>query len=359
MISRREPVNVGAKAAHMLAATNPGSCLSALLAVLVGLGILPSTAHAQWDKSTDWLFPCTALVEARFGTNHPLCDDVHSAGSIKATLDRASSWLEALGFESPALSGSLNVSDHMEDATAGWQEVQLQNHFDRRCLDRFCAWLVVGLGSFGQYSDSSLVLDPFRFSEDGELVPGYADGFGHTEVHELFHAVQFGYPKVEAAYDSDYVDWIIEGTAEHVTHASGVKLGLSAGGSTDYRYYDVPLHVPPDENPESPEFDAWQYGSWEFFDFLGEYLGSADGIKYLDHLLGTLAPDQKNGLLAVEAAVHAVDARHRDRHVGARRRPGLHTERGVGGQRRTSRPLNAGKVASTLREEPPGTREAM
>jgi len=287
---------------HPMRRAHLGSAAAILLTALV---LSPPAAQAQWDKPIDWLFHCTALVEAKWGADSRVCADVLRQGGIKSTLDDASSLLESLGFASPAISANLDLAHHMEGASADWQALQLANERDPRCEARYCAWLVYGLRKDGAYSfrDSSLVLDPFRITADGLPEPGYDESFGFAEVHELFHAVQFGYPGVGKAADSDWVDWILEGTAEHVARAVGRPVGLSVGGSAWFRTYDRPLHSPPTEDPDDPTFEAWAYGSWEFFDFLGDYLDSDQGIQYLVSLFQNLAPGQNNGLEAVEVAV--------------------------------------------------------
>lgn len=282
--------------------------LSTASFIVLAITLSPRAAQAQWKKQIDWLFVCSALLEAKFGADSRLCDDVHGQAGIKATLDEASFLLESLHFASPAISANLDLGLHMEDASAGWQALQLANERDPRCEVRYCAWLVFGLGKYGAHSsaDSSLVLDPFRTNVDGELESGWSDGFGLTEIHELFHAVQFGYANVERAYqeaNQDGWNWIIEGTAEHVMRALGRPMGLSPAGATHFRTYDQPLHSPPTDDPDDSAFTTWAYGSWEFFDFVGNYLGSDLRIQYLDHLFKALRSNQNNGLEAVEAAV--------------------------------------------------------
>lgn len=284
----------------------PGNKIAiAWLAALVLL-LWPQPAQPQWDKSIDWLLLCTELIESKLGSSHAVCDDQHEPGGIKTTLDEASRWLEGLGFASPAISANLDLGHHMERAEAELSNMQVANQIDPRCEDRYCAWLVYGLGKLGAYSsaDSSLVLDPFPTGSTK-----YARGFGLAEVHELFHAVQDGYPNVRPTKESDWVEWIAEGSAEHVARSMGKRRGQSPSGSVWVRTYDQPLHIPPTEDMDDPEFHDWAYGSWEFFDFLGEYSGSTDGVEYLRSLFENLAPDQKNGLEAVEAAVQATSGR--------------------------------------------------
>lgn len=278
------------------------------LVVLV-LPLCPKPAEPQWDKAIDWLVLCTEYLEAKVGPNHGLCDEHHSASGIKATLDDASGWLQDLGFASPAISANLDLGDHLEgEEYEELRDRQVANERDPRCEERYCAWLVFGLGDHGSYSwaDSSLALDPFPTGRTG-----FEEGYGFTEVHELFHAVQHGYPETSLAdeLESDFVDWIIEGSAEHVARAMTKRRGQSPTGSVYLRTYDQPLHIPPTEDRRDLDFDPWSYGSWEFFDFLGEYSASTDGVEYLRSLFENLAPDQKNGLEAVEAAVQATSGR--------------------------------------------------
>lgn len=283
----------------------PACLLGATPFIVLAITLSPRAAQAQWEKQIDWLFVCSALLEVRFGADSRLCDDVHGEAGIKATLDEASFLLESLHFASPAISANLDLGLHMEDASAGWQALQIANERGPRCEVRYCAWLVLGLGKYGAYSwaDSSLVLDPFRTNVDGELESGWNDGFGLTEIHELFHAVQFGYPGVLRADTTAHLGWIIEGTAEHVMRALGRPMGLSPAGATHFRTYDQPLHSPPTDDPDDSAFTTWAYGSWEFFDFVGDHLQSDLGIQYLDHLFQRLRSNQNNGLEAVEAAV--------------------------------------------------------
>jgi len=265
--------------------------------------LLPAAVEAQWAKPINWLIPCTALLESRLGVNHPVCNEVNREGGIKATVDRASLWLQELGFASPAISANLDLAHHVSRQKKDLRDLQVASQRDSRCEVRYCAWLVLGLGnSHGAYSwsDSSLVLDPFRMTERGPE-PGYGDGFGFAEVHELFHAVQAGYPNIQAARDADYLDWILEGSADHAALAAGKTAGLSVAMDVKFRTYDQPLHAPPNEDPQDPAFQRWAYGSWEFFDFLGDHLGSRDGVQYLDSLFSILRPGQENGLRAVAA----------------------------------------------------------
>lgn len=284
---------------------DPPAGRSVLWILLVAAVLWPRPSEAQWDREIDWLIPCTALIVYELDSSDAICDDVHRPEiSIKAVLDDASLWLERLGFASPAVSTTLDLGPYGDGEE--WRRLQrLTRHQDPRCKDRYCAWLVFGLpGRHGAYSwpDSSLVLDPFRIEGDS-LEPGYARAFGFSEVHELFHAVQAGYPETAAARDNSWVEWILEGSAEHVRRVAEKRKALSVGSPVSLRSYDQPLHVPPNENRDSPEFQEWSYGSWEFFEFLGDDLGSTDGVQYLDPLFDTLAPGQNNGLEAVDATV--------------------------------------------------------
>ena len=276
---------------------------SRLLSLLLASGALcPAPVEGQWKEPIDWLVLCSTMVEALAGPAHPVCTDHYQ--DIKATLDAASHWLRDLGFAAPAISANLDMAAQMVGASAEEQGVQMGSQRDPRCEKRYCAWLVYELGAHGQYSlsDSSLALDPF-FVDGGRVRVGYPPGFAFTEVHELFHAIQEGYPRVSAAEETDWVEWITEGSADHVALASGRVVALSPGLGVKSRTYDQPLHVPPSEDANDPDFSQWAYGTWEFWDFLGEHLGSTDRVQYLDSLLSILRPGQENGLRAVEAVV--------------------------------------------------------
>lgn len=263
--------------------------------------VAPATAAAQWQKSTDWLLVCTAYLENIYGADSPVCDEVHQVGGIKLTLDEGSLWLERLNFASPALSANLDLAPHVEDQTEAWQNVQLASQRDPRCEERYCAWLVFGLGSHGAYMrvDSSLVLDPFNMIENG-IDPGYDEGFGFAEVHELFHAVQFGYPLIGDWDEIDWIDWFIEGSAQHVARMWGALQGMTTSGAVWRRTYDQSLHLPPTEDEDAPAYDAWAYGSELFFDFLGEYLGSPDRVAYLAAVLERIDSDETGPLEALD-----------------------------------------------------------
>lgn len=273
-----------------------------LLAGLGGVSLLtPAAASAQWQKSTDWLLLCTAYVESYFGADGPVCDQTHSIGGIKSTLDEASRWLEGLGFASPAVSANLDLAPHMEGQPEVYQGAQLASQRDPRCEERYCAWLVYGLGAHGAYSrrDSSLALDPFNITEGG-LEPGYDEGFGFAEVHELFHAVQLAYPDMEERDEIDWIDWLLEGSAQHVARMAGARQGMTTSGAVWRRAYDQSLHVPPTEDEKSSEYYAWAYGSELFFDFLGEHLGSPDRVAYLRDVLERIDADGTGPLVAID-----------------------------------------------------------
>ena len=82
-----------------------------------------------------------------------------------------------------------------------------------------------------------------------------------TAAHEFFHAVQY-------AYDYTAPDWFAEGTAVWMEDQ------VFDGGNTHYRYLDTTaLRSPEDPFGRDPESSG--YGSWLFWQHLGEAYGRA------------------------------------------------------------------------------------
>ena len=176
------------------------------------------------------------------------------------------------------------------------------------CLSNYCASVsFLGRNMHGAYYFSSESLrigvfaanamvpaDEFRPTDaldSGEMM------FAYTPLHELFHAVQFAYEGLGSAPEG--LDWFVEGTARYMGLVGTRLRGSLAEPDPETRYYDQSLHVPPDDKGRLHE---WKYGSWYFWDFLGDELDSIDGVQYLDTILRHDLSDH-NGLVGVHSAL--------------------------------------------------------
>lgn len=228
-----------------------------------------------------------------------LCEPARSdlLARIDDQLEWSSRWLQDMGFSGPA------VSPENEKIEGRFFPESLTD-----CAANYCASVgFLGLGGHGRYyrSTDSLEIGIFvanALVPSDEIAPGReldAENvqFAYTPLHELFHAVQFAYEGLESAPKN--LRWFTEGTARHVQLVGARLRGSLADTVAETRYYDHPLHVPPDSGDW---LHQWKYGSWYFWDFLGAELDSRDGVKYLDTILRHDLSDE-NGLVGVHSAL--------------------------------------------------------
>lgn len=76
------------------------------------LVLFPRALRAQWDKPIDWLFHCTALVEAKWGADSQMCADVSRQGGItggQPQTVRGAGSAEGVSLSSPSLDLTLAI----------------------------------------------------------------------------------------------------------------------------------------------------------------------------------------------------------------------------------------------------------
>lgn len=271
----------------------------------------PSPAAAQeassW-KSLEWVVTCHSSVisllpyENCFHTRNPPFPPL--PGRVRWALENASTWLEGLGYRGPNLTEEVGFYlDHTP--------VDSILPADPRCIPYYClimAWIpdfpAEGWYDIGGHVFLTVPLDINR---------------GRTEVHELFHAVQY-------AYDIKFFDdafperydwgWIMEGSAEYAKlnwerQAAGIDFTPPATSRhLSVRFHDIALHLPPIEWGD-PRWNDWAYGSWEFFDFLGQVFPDGDGMGYLRRYLehhSAPVPGDPTGLVGLDAALRSEGA---------------------------------------------------
>lgn len=221
------------------------------------------------------------------------CFDELRREAAEGVLSRASEWLESTGIGGPDLSERPEA---------------LQDHFpflsnrSPNCGVFYCA--VVGIkdhSTLGWYQMAPrvLYLSPSVLNDAVGGAPRGTTGERFTAVHELFHAVQEGY---EVPW-GDTHDWIAEGTADYVEHVYQEMRGFP--GPVWTKRYDRSLHVPPPDPGGDGPPAWWSYGSWSFWDFLGETLGMPEEVGYLDAVLRADLTDV-NGLRGVDEALRGL-----------------------------------------------------
>jgi hypothetical protein len=212
-------------------------------------------------------------------------DPTSAAAAARFEFEAASPWLRDLGFGGPRISErdghryAAKIDNYGEDADAACREI----HADY------------------DYVDHLIRLSPcfhFQVLSEGAWTKAHVWGdlYALTPVHELFHAVQHGYPGMNKETEGT---WIREGTALLVQLAASRKGVVTLPYILPHRYYDIPLHIPRTTDKNDLDWKHWAYGSWYFWDFLGERLESTDGIVYLD-VLFQQDLQENNGLEGIE-----------------------------------------------------------
>lgn len=221
-----------------------------------------------------------------------VCDQVGPEslrGRTAALLEKASVWLKGMGFGGPVITP---LDDEVDTMGLG---------VPADCGPGYCAGLDSILFAHGYYSPRHYLLR-LNLSWDRELAPvrgmtPRGASSPYVAVHEMFHAIQHGY---EGMTTSDGLDWFTEGSATHVHLTAARKWGSMLEPGVEHRYYDRTLHRKPDE--DCGEEPSWKYGSWYFWDFLGDYTGTTDGVAYLDAVLSEDL-SAHNGLEGVHRAL--------------------------------------------------------
>jgi hypothetical protein len=157
------------------------------------------------------------------------------------------------------------------------------------------------IGLYSVEEETLTIRDDYYFAlgDPGEALDsvwhGISDANTFVTVHELFHAIQYTYPGFRsAAFDRVPFKWITEGTANLVMRVYADKFEQELGARLPARHFDTPLHDP----RESSE----NYGTWIFWRFVGEEIGSVDGVQYLASILSADLHED-NGLAGVDSAL--------------------------------------------------------
>ncbi len=263
-------------------------------------------------KSVRWSIGCTDEYEralARIDSLHPTdpptvsdcdpSDPTSAAAAGRYELELASAWLRDLGLAGPDIS---EMDGDRYVAKIDFYDAGKAVSLHTPCDTDEWGWY--------SYTVQILRLAPcyqFQALNEGDWtrVSAWGDLPTLTPVHELFHAVQFGY----AGMNRDGVgSWIREGTAVLV-QVQASKRGVS---TLPYflprRFYDDPIHVPRTTDHADREWKRWAYGSWYFWDYLGERLQSPDRIAYLDTLFQQDLTEN-NGLSGIETGLLALGTR--------------------------------------------------
>ena len=158
--------------------------------------------------------------------------------------------------------------------------------------------------AFGRYFPDNEALKVrydyyFALGDPGEALDsqwhGIADATTFVTVHELFHAIQYSHQGFRAAaYDGVTLGWISEGTANLIMLAYADKFEPELNTYLPVRDFDEPLH--------SPQANSDTYGTWFFWKFVGEEIGSADDVQYLASILSADL-SENNGLAGVDSAL--------------------------------------------------------
>lgn len=244
------------------------------------------------DKAREWL-------EEGFQRLDSHLSDLCRPGSelMQATahqLEQASDWLRELGFNGPDLA----VSD--EEVESLLFPASLID-----CVAHYCGAFEMLKGLRGVYRGGSFLrIDVFipsllfpvpvygidQVSINARNVIG-----AYTPVHELFHAVQAGSGKSNrSAMFRCETDWLSEGSARYAQWVAARKWGALRTSEPAERFYDDSLHEPPvDCTIDRFELDpaqrrrlqAWKYGSWGFWHYLGKRTRTRDEFEYLATVL--------------------------------------------------------------------------
>jgi|GEM_PF-2821649 len=252
--------------------------MGALAAGSLALAPLPLNAQNAWP-TTEWAVMChpsligepgphleergylLAAEDCLYGAPGPV-------SVFQADLERASEWLESLGFRAPAVR---RFSDSAYIAT-------LANsvHIEIICRDQ------KALGCYNRESENIYMEQSVYFSlpEPESTNPGVQSGMG-AAAHELFHGVTFAYPSFQAegaahGHGTTPTLWIIEGTAFYV-HRTHVEQNQGLLLHLPIRNFSRPLHEP---DPGNDHRDA--YLSWPFWEGVGHLLGQPLGLSARD-----------------------------------------------------------------------------
>ncbi|PWE16409.1 hypothetical protein DDZ18_13390 [Marinicauda salina] len=255
----------------------------------------PETASAYPSREA-FVAETNAWVDALAAQAREMCGDPDAPNGlparIEAQLERTSEWLSDLGLSGPAISAF----------PAARGDAALFPGDQAICETQYCAEIGALVGAHGTYyyNEGYLKLGHRlgRFSRPGEDAQPGEVRFAYSPTHELFHAVQFAYDGMD---DADALDWFTEGSARHVQLVAAEKWGVITETSPERRIYDRSLHIPYAPPGGAPHHN-WEYGSWLFWDFLGEALGARDRVAYLDRVLRQDL-SANNGLDGVDAAL--------------------------------------------------------
>ncbi len=244
-------------------ARNAGQALHLLLPLLLLVSTWSSNAMAQhaW-KTSDWTVECMEVSE---GT----CKDTEEAGAnayFNDSLKDASQWLDGLGFEGPAIEYRAGTNTYVayisdvdnEDAKGNQNSIGVYYPEDAQLYLTSDKYFAIGEGDTQEERAADLAFDTKSMG---------------TVVHEMFHAVQYGYYR-----DGSRVrDWITEGMADSVKLAWLRRSMPDESLSGNARAFDYPLHKPRNQD------DA--YATSIFWRGVGKLLGSPDTTGYLHVIL--------------------------------------------------------------------------
>jgi len=235
------------------------------LLVLTTSAFAQECAQSEDDwVSTDWAVVCSVDVVEELDEYENLVSTGVSSETVcsasredtptsiaRAVLVEASKWLKGLCFRPPVVP-------------------EYKREKGRRAYKGTLSRAATA-GDAGVYVDGELFVDYDYFVGEDHATREPTQGGLATLPHELFHAIQAGYP---AGRTEGYHNWVIEGTAEAVELAWVKQRGWQFRGST--RYFDDPLH-----RPRSKEHS---YRTSLFWLWLGRELASPSEIGYLAEL---------------------------------------------------------------------------
>lgn len=222
----------------------------------------PSSAAAQDWLATDWTVECLTVNE---GT----CTATEAAGAntyFAGTLEEASQWLKGLGFRGPKIEHRESIDSYIAYIS------DVDNEGGEGSPDTIGVYYP-DLEQIYLTSDRYFAMGEGDTPQERALDLAYDIEDTATVVHELFHGVQYGYPR----FGNPVPDWITEGMADAVQLAwvRRTMPGVRMRGGT--RAFDHPLHKPKDDS------DA--YNTDRFWRGIGKILGSRDDIGYLHTIL--------------------------------------------------------------------------
>lgn len=268
----------------------PAACVRA--ALFIGILVLSQTTTSiagQWPW-TRWTVECL---------DPESCEPANELYAEQ--LEKASDWLDGLDFAAPKVPNACLRFEQgkcvVEDRAYLAEISDRKNCADDGTPNPECSG--ERPTSVGVYypTTSRLYLRSdmyFTLGSPGELHESPSTGlersFTFTPIHELFHAVQNNYHDI---LDSGG-GWIWEGTANMVKRAYADQHEPEMRVAMSTRRFDEPLHKPSDK--------TGGYGTWYFWRYVGERIGSPSNIAYIAEILGEDLKDN-HGLDGVDAAL--------------------------------------------------------